>query len=116
MEPTYEAAVSIKKSLANPNRIISMIDGRGYSSLKRHLSTHGLTLTQYKEQYGLPANYPSVAPGYSERRRAISLEAGLGRKKTEPVAAAKPAVKKPGRKSAVERLRDAKASSPMSQD
>lgn len=73
-------AVSVRKSLADPNRLISMIDGKPYSSLKRHLTTHGLTPTEYRYRYRLPADYPMVAPGYSARRSALAKSAGLGRK------------------------------------
>jgi predicted transcriptional regulator len=117
--PTFEAATTVKKSLADPSKIISMIDGKGYSSLKRHLASNGLTLTEYKERYNLPANYPSIAPGYSAQRREISLKLGLGKRdkapEAAPVKAPAKAAKKTARKSPIERLRDAKASSPMSQ-
>ena len=77
---TYEAAVTARKSLSNPDHIISMIDGKSYKTLRRHLSTHGLTPEQYRERYSLKADYPMVAANYSESRRAMAKKIGLGRK------------------------------------
>jgi len=79
-EQRYEPAVSVRKSLASPEHIISMIDGKPYRTLTRHLSTHGLTPDEYRERYGLKSDYPMVAPAYSEKRRAFALAKGLGRK------------------------------------
>ena len=59
--------------------IISFIDGRTYKTLKRHLTTHGLTPQAYRERYGLPSEYPMVAPEYSARRSALARAIGLGR-------------------------------------
>ncbi|WP_426255696.1 MucR family transcriptional regulator [Sphingomonas sp. DC2300-3] len=89
-------AVSVRKSLASPDHIISMIDGKPYRTLRRHLSTNGLTPDEYRQRYNLKADYPMVAPNYSESRRAMARKIGLGRKKGETVA--KPATTKtPGR-------------------
>jgi len=74
-------AVSVRKSLADPSKIISMIDGKPYSALKRHLKTQGFTPASYREAFGLPASYPMVAEAYSAARREISVRLGLGRKK-----------------------------------
>lgn len=79
-EQEYTRAVSVKASLASPDHIISMIDGKPYKTLKRHLSTRGMTPAEYRERYRLPVDYPMVAPNYSERRRAVAVERGLGRK------------------------------------
>lgn len=76
----YTPAVSARKSLSSREHIISMIDGKPYRSLKRHLSAQGLTFDDYKARYNLPASYPSVAPGYSEARREVAKRLGLGRK------------------------------------
>ena len=57
-----------------------MIDGKPYKTLRRHLSTNGLTPEQYRERYNLKADYPMVAPAYSEARRAMAKKIGLGRK------------------------------------
>jgi len=98
--PVYEPAVSIRKSLADPAKIISLIDGKPYSTLKRHLGQHGLTPAEYRERYGLPRDYPMIAPAYAERRREIAKTIGLGSKgrgsskaepAPEPVAEVKPA-------------------------
>lgn len=91
--PTHTPAVSVRKSLANPNHIISMIDGKPYKTLRRHLSTHGLTPAEYRERYGLKPDYPMVAPTYSEQRRAMAKKIGLGRKpgETRPTRTAKAA-------------------------
>jgi predicted transcriptional regulator len=79
-EPEYRPAVSIRKSLGKREHILSMIDGKPYKTLKRHLSGHGLTPAQYRERYKLPADYPMVAPAYSEARREVAKRLGLGRK------------------------------------
>lgn len=84
---TYAPAVSVRKSLSSPDHIISLIDGKPYKTLKRHLATHGLTADQYRERYNLPKSYPLVAPNYSEARRAVAAKLGLGRRPTTPVAA-----------------------------
>lgn len=52
--------------------LISFEDGKGYKTLKRHLTTCGLTPETYRAKWGLPRDYPMVAPGYSERRSAIA--------------------------------------------
>ncbi len=78
--PSYEPATTARKSLASPDHIISMIDGKKYRTLRRHLSTHGLTPEQYRERYNLRPDYPMVAATYSEARRAMAKSIGLGRK------------------------------------
>lgn len=78
--PEYVGAVTARKSLSNPEHIISMIDGKSYKTLRRHLSTHGLTPEEYRARYGLKDDYPMVAPAYSEARRAMAKKIGLGRK------------------------------------
>ena len=82
----YTPAVSVRKSLASPEVIISMIDGKSYRSLKRHLSSRGLTPDQYRQRYGLKSDYPMVAPAYSEQRREVAKRLGLGRKPGQKVA------------------------------
>ncbi|MFA5965244.1 MAG: MucR family transcriptional regulator [Sphingomonas sp.] len=76
----YAPAVSVKKSLASKDHIISMIDGKPYKTLKRHLSGHGLTPAQYRERYNLKADYPMVSETYSAARRAMAHKIGLGQK------------------------------------
>ena len=108
----HRAAVSVRKSLADPNFIISMIDGKPYRTLRRHLSGHGLTPQEYRARYNLKADYPMVAPTYSDARRAMAKKFGLGRKAADAVEmvaeAAKPAARK-GRRTAAGALKAAKA-------
>lgn len=92
----YTAAVTARKSLASPDHIISMIDGKQYKTLRRHLSTNGLTPQEYRDRYNLKADYPMVAPTYSEARRSMAKSIGLGRKpgqQNQPKAAPAPARK-----------------------
>jgi predicted transcriptional regulator len=74
----YKPAVTVRKSLSSPDHIISLIDGKPYKTLRRHLSTHGLTPEQYRERYKLKSDYPMVAKNYSEHRRAMAHKIGLG--------------------------------------
>jgi len=94
-EESFTPAVSVRKSLASPDHIVSMIDGKPYRSLKRHLSSNGLTPDQYRQRYGLKADYPMVAPAYSEARRAMAVTLGLGRKAKAAAEAAGTAVAEP---------------------
>ena len=57
-----------------------MIDGKPYKTLRRHLTGHGLTPDDYRQRYGLKADYPMVAEAYSEARRDMAKKIGLGRK------------------------------------
>lgn len=79
-EQAFVPAVSVRKSLGSKDHIISMIDGKPYKTLRRHLSTHGLTPEEYRARYNLKADYPMVAPSYSEVRRAMAHKIGLGAK------------------------------------
>lgn len=88
VEPEYVGAVSVRKSLANPDAIISMIDGKPYKALKRHLAANGLTPAEYRARYSLAGDYPMVAPSYSEKRASLAKAIGLGRKMGEAVAKA----------------------------
>ena len=74
----YVPAVSVRKSLASKDHIISMIDGKPYKTLKRHLTTHGMTVAEYKAKWGLPNDYPTTAPAYSEARSKMAKALGLG--------------------------------------
>lgn len=79
-------AVPIRKSVT-PDAIICLEDGQSFKSLKRHLSSKfGLTPEQYRTKWGLPADYPMVAPAYAEARSALAKTMGLGqqRRKTAP--------------------------------
>lgn len=76
---THEPAVSVRSSV-KPDHIVSLIDGRKFKSLKRHLGLHGLTPDEYRARYGLKSDYPMVAETYAAERRAIAKRLGLGRK------------------------------------
>lgn len=72
-------AVPIKKSLTD-DWIICLEDGKKFKSLRRHLmSSFNLTPEAYRKKWGLPADYPMVAPNYSKRRSGLAKEMGLGR-------------------------------------
>lgn len=75
-----QPAVPIKRSVF-PDYIVCLEDGKKLKMLKRHLqSAYGMTPEQYRERWGLPADYPLVAPNYAERRSHLAREIGLGRK------------------------------------
>jgi len=61
-----------------PDHIVSLLDGKRYKMLKRHISLHGYTPETYRQTFGLPANYPMVASDYSDRRRDLAKSIGLG--------------------------------------
>ncbi|WP_255325998.1 MucR family transcriptional regulator [Sphingobium sp. 15-1] len=86
--PTYTPAVSVRKSLSSPDHILSLIDGKPYKTLKRHLASHGLNPEEYRSRYNLPKSYPLVAASYSDARRAVASKIGLGRKPVTPAAPA----------------------------
>ncbi len=78
VEAPKEPPVSIKKSVTN-DYIICFEDGKKFKSLKRHLSTsYDLTPAAYRTKWGLPPDYPMVAPGYSATRSELAKAAGLG--------------------------------------
>jgi predicted transcriptional regulator len=73
-------AVPIRQSI-KPDRIICLEDGKSFSMLKRHLMTdHKLTPEQYRERWGLPRDYPMVAPNYADKRSTLAKQIGLGRR------------------------------------
>lgn len=76
----YTPAVSVRKSLASKDHLISLIDGKPYKTLRRHLAGHGMTPDEYRQRYGLKADYPMVAETYSQARRDMAKKIGLGRK------------------------------------
>ncbi len=76
-----ERAVPIKSSI-KPDYIVCLEDGKKLKMLKRHLMTHyGMTPDEYRAKWGLPSNYPMVAPNYAEQRRKLAKAIGLGKKK-----------------------------------
>jgi predicted transcriptional regulator len=111
-----EPRVSIKKSVT-PDFLISLEDGKKYKTLKRHLGRLGLTAEEYRAKWGLPADYPMVAPSYAAKRSELARSSGLGQmrrknaakaavtsneKVTAPVKAAKPKRDRASKKSASE--------------
>lgn len=93
--PEFTPAHNPKKSVT-PDYLVSLIDGRRYKSLKRHLSGHGLTPAQYRERYSLAADYPMVAPNYAKQRSELAKAMGLGQQRRAEAAAAAPAPAKKG--------------------
>jgi predicted transcriptional regulator len=74
-------AVTVRRSIQD-DHLICLEDGQKFKSLKRHLMTHhGLTPEQYREKWGLAADYPMVAPAYAEARSKLAKEMGLGQKR-----------------------------------
>jgi len=74
-------AVSVRKSLGH-DYLICLEDGKKFKSLKRHLKTHyDLSPEQYRDKWGLPSDYPMVAPAYAEKRSQLAKEMGLGQKR-----------------------------------
>ncbi|MEO0392581.1 MAG: MucR family transcriptional regulator [Pseudomonadota bacterium] len=77
-----EPAVSIKKSIT-PDYLICLEDGKKLKMLKRHLKTaYDMSPEEYRERWGLPSDYPMVAPNYAKQRSALAKEIGLGTKTT----------------------------------
>ncbi len=83
-------AVSVKKSVT-PDYLISLEDGRQYKSLKRHLTTRGMTPAEYRAKWNLPKDYPMVAANYSAQRSSLAKTLGLGRKPAAVAPAPAPA-------------------------
>jgi predicted transcriptional regulator len=74
-------AVPIKRSI-NPDFIVCLEDGKKFKSLKRHLRTqYGITPEQYREKWGLPADYPMVSPNYAAARSQLAKQMGLGQQR-----------------------------------
>ncbi len=73
-----QPAVPIKKSV-NPDYIVCLEDGKKLKMLKRHLKTaYNMTPEQYRERWGLPSDYPMVAPNYAKQRSKLAKDIGLG--------------------------------------
>jgi predicted transcriptional regulator len=84
----HEPPVPINKTI-RPDYIISLEDGRRYKSLKRHLSSRGLTPEQYRQKWGLRPDYPMVAANYAKTRSELAKAIGLGQKRKGRKRAAK---------------------------
>ena len=73
--------VPIRKSIED-DYLICLEDGQKFKSLKRHLMTHyNMTPEEYREKWGLPSDYPMVAPAYAEARSRLAKEMGLGQRR-----------------------------------
>jgi predicted transcriptional regulator len=100
-------AVPVKKSLT-PDHLISLEDGKQYKWLKRHLGKLGLTPEAYREKWGLPRDYPMVAPNYAAKRSELARSTGLGQRRSKAAqakTAANDAVKTSPEKSPAKRGR-----------
>jgi predicted transcriptional regulator len=74
-------AISVKKSIT-PDHIVCLEDGKKFKSLKRHLRTqYNMTPEQYREKWGLPPDYPMVAPNYAAARSHLAKQMGLGQQR-----------------------------------
>ena len=74
-------AIAVKKSIT-PDHLICLEDGKKFKSLKRHLRTqYNMTPEHYREKWGLPADYPMVAPNYAEARSQLAKQMGLGQQR-----------------------------------
>jgi predicted transcriptional regulator len=108
-----EPRISIRKSIT-PDFLISLEDGKQYKTLKRHLGKLGLTAEEYRAKWGLPADYPMVAPTYAAKRSELARSSGLGQMRRKnaakaastdetvaaPAEAAKPKRRTPSKKAA----------------
>ena len=93
--PPPVPAVPIKKSLTQ-DHIICLEDGKKFRSLKRHLGTvYNMTPDEYRAKWGLPKDYPMVAPGYSEIRSKLAKDIGLGQQRSEAAETPAPAAAEP---------------------
>lgn len=95
--PPLTPAVNPKKSIF-PDYIVSLEDGRTFKSMKRHLGLLGMTPEQYRTKWGLPRDYPMVAPSYAAQRSELAKSIGLGLKPATKDPAKKAPAKKPAPK------------------
>jgi predicted transcriptional regulator len=86
-EARPEPKVPVRSSI-KPDYIVCLEDGKRLKMLKRHLMTHyQMTPDQYRQKWGLNADYPMVAPNYAEKRRTLAKSIGLGTKRRKTVKA-----------------------------
>ena len=84
VEEKLTPAVSIKKSIT-AEHLICLEDGKKFKSLKRHLRTaYNMSPEEYRARWGLPADYPMVAPAYAEARSSLAKKMGLGQQRRKP--------------------------------
>ena len=82
---SQKPAISVRRSI-NPDHIVCLEDGKKLKMLKRHLrAAYGMSPNEYRAKWGLPSDYPMVAPNYALQRSAFAKQIGLGRKKGEKV-------------------------------
>ncbi len=94
------AAVPVNQSV-KPDFIVCLEDGKKLKTLRRHLMTsYNLTPAQYRARWGLPADYPMVAPNYAKLRSSLAKKIGLGRKRAQTPARAKAPGRPTGQKRA----------------
>ncbi len=80
-QPHGEPAVPIKKSVT-PDYVVCLEDGKQCKMLKRHLRTaHAMSIEEYRHRWGLPGDYPMVAPNYAKKRSRLAKQIGLGTKR-----------------------------------
>jgi len=88
-----EPAVPVRKSIS-PDYLICLEDGRKFKSLKRHLRTkYDMSPEEYRTKWGLPKDYPMVAPNYAKARSDLAKQMGLGQGGRKPARAGRPAKK-----------------------
>lgn len=76
-----QPAIPVRRSVT-PDYIVCLEDGRKLKMLKRHLATaYGMTPEEYREKWGLPADYPMVAPNYAKQRSSLAKKIGLGKRR-----------------------------------
>ena len=106
-KPAPTPAVPVRSSI-KPDYLVSLESGKKMKMLKRYLMTnYNMTPDDYRKKWGLPKDYPMVAPNYAEQRRTLAKSIGLGRRggrtaaAGSPAPAAKRAAAKPAAKAAV---------------
>jgi predicted transcriptional regulator len=78
-EPRKEPAVPVRRSIT-PDHLVCLEDGKTFKSLKRHLRTkYDMSPEEYRAKWGLPKDYPMVAPNYAAARSALAKNMGLGK-------------------------------------
>ena len=83
-ETKLEPAVSIRASI-KPDYIVCLEDGKKLKMLKRYLRTkYNMTPEEYRSKWGLPRDYPMIAPSYAETRKELAVKIGLGHKANDP--------------------------------
>lgn len=76
--PSKASSAEIRRSI-RPDALVSFLDGRSYKTLRRHLSSRGLTAEEYRTRFGLPSDYPMIASTYAQARSDLAKSLGLGK-------------------------------------